>query len=206
MTEPSDSGTARGPRGPRPGARVPWALAVLSLVLAAGGEAVRAFARFDRAGIETGQLWRLVTGHWVHLGWGHTLLNVAALGAVAVLFTDVMSRRDWLLGTLLAMAAIDAGLYWLEPGVAWYVGMSGVLHGLVLVGATRLAAVQPGLGGAVLAGLAAKLVWEAVGGPSPWTEAVAGGPVIVGAHLYGAAGAGAYLAAAHVRRVSRVSL
>ncbi len=206
MNEVPDANTPGGHRRLGPGPGAPWAFAALCLVLAAGGEAVRAFARFDRAGIEAGQLWRLVTGHWVHLGWGHTLLNVAALGAVAVLFTDVMSRRDWLLGTLLAMAAIDAGLYWLEPGVAWYVGMSGVLHGLVLVGASRLAAVQPGLGGAVLAGLAAKLVWEAVGGPSPWTEAMAGGPVIVGAHLYGAAGAGAYLAAEHVRRISRVSL
>lgn len=201
MNEPSEAARAGRLRGPSlPGGAVPWGVASLCLLLAAGGTPVREAARLERAGIEAGQVWRLVTGHFVHLGWSHTLLNVAALAAVTALFADVMSRRDWLLGALLAIAAIDAGLYWLASGVEWYVGLSGALHGLVLIGAVRLTAVQPGLAGLVLAGLAVKLCWEAFAGPSPWSEAAADGPVVVAAHLYGAAGAAVYAAVVLARR------
>lgn len=183
------------------GTAVPWALGAACLALGAGGERARLAARFERAGLEAGELWRLVTAHCVHLGWMHTFMNVAALGIVAALFGDVMRGRDWIVGTLLAAAAIDAGLYWLEPGVAWYVGLSGVLHGLVAVGGVRLTAVQPVLGAVVLAGLGAKLAYEALGGPSPWSEALIEGPVVAAAHLYGTAGAGVYAAAIGVRRM-----
>lgn len=182
---------------------MPWVLAAACLVLGAGGERARLAARFERTGLEAGELWRLVTAHCVHLGWTHTFMNVAALGMIAALFGDDMRARDWLAGMLLAAAAIDAGLYWLEPGVAWYVGLSGVLHGLVAVGGVRLTVVQPVLGAAVLAGLGAKLAYEALGGPSPWSEALIEGPVVAAAHLYGTAGAGMYAAVIGVRRMRR---
>jgi hypothetical protein len=58
--------------------------------------------------------------------------------------------------------------------------------------------------GAVLAlGVAAKLGFEQIQGPIPFTQASAGGPVIVAAHLYGAiGGALAAIAFGFVRRRS----
>jgi hypothetical protein len=41
----------------------------------------------------------------------------------------------WSIIVLLSMAAVDAGLWLLEPQVAWYVGASGVLHGIWAAGA-----------------------------------------------------------------------
>ncbi len=206
MNDPSDVTGRREFRRAAPGGLVPWALAAACVLLAAGGEPVREMLRFDRAAVGAGEVWRLATAHCVHLGWAHALLNAAALAAVALLFADVLSRRDWLAGSLISAAAIDAGLYWLEPGLDWYVGLSGVLHGLVLIGSLRLLAVQPALGLAVAAGVAVKLGWEALGGPSPWAEVTVEGPVVVEAHRYGVAGAGLYLVAERVRRICFESL
>lgn len=206
MNQDTDVRPLSGLRGLLARALVPGVLAGACLLLAPAGPSLREALRFEREGLQAGQLWRLVTAHWVHLGWTHALLNVTALGVVWALFADVMSRRDWLAAVLLSMAAIDAGLYWLDPGVEWYVGLSGVLHGVVLVGAFRLWSLQPGLAALLLAALAAKLVWEGVGGVSPWAELLVDGPVVVAAHRYGALGAALYPAALIVRRIFGASL
>ena len=48
-------------------------------VLALGGQRLRMLLQYDRAALATGEWWRLVTGHLVHLGWDHLALNVAGL-------------------------------------------------------------------------------------------------------------------------------
>jgi hypothetical protein len=44
------------------------------------------------------------------------------------------------------------------------------------------------IGGMLAAGLVAKLAFEQIQGPVPFTQASVGGAVIVAAHLYGAVG------------------
>ncbi len=172
-------------------------------MLGAGGDAAREWAQYERAALETGQAWRLLTAHLVHLNWGHVGLNVVALVLIALLFEDLLSPLDWLAATVLAALAIDLGLYVWNNDVQWYVGLSGVLHGYVVLGAAALAGERRGIGVTLALGVAGKLVWEQFAGPLPFTEAQAGGPVVVAAHLYGAA-AGALLAAARpfARRVA----
>jgi rhomboid family GlyGly-CTERM serine protease len=89
--------------------------------------------------------------------------------------------------SLAAALSIDLGLYVLEPQVQWYVGLSGVLHGVVACGALLLARRRSTVGVLLAIGLAGKLVFEQVVGPVPFTQASVGGPVITAAHLYGAA-------------------
>ena len=74
------------------------------------------------------------------------------------------------------------------PSLDWYVGLSGVLHGLLvagLIGSIRQRRAESLVLGAVIA---AKLGWEMLVGPMPGSAEAAGGAVIVEAHLYGAAG------------------
>jgi hypothetical protein len=71
------------------------------------------------------------------------------------------------------------------------VGLSGILHGYVVAGALLLAARQSRIGLGLLASVAAKVAWEQYAGPIPFTQASAGGPVVVAAHLYGAVGGAA---------------
>ena len=55
------------------------ALGLASLALAFGGDEARTWARYDGVMIAGGEYWRLITGHLVHLGWGHLWPNLVAL-------------------------------------------------------------------------------------------------------------------------------
>jgi rhomboid family GlyGly-CTERM serine protease len=184
-----------------------WApiLAILAvcLVLAAGGDEWRELGRYQRDAIESGEYWRLVSGHFVHLGLGHLWPNLAALVVIGALFDDVFDHAAWWRASLASAAAIDLGLYWFDPNVLWYVGLSGVLHGFVAAGAVALLAQRQPLGAVLAVGLGAKLAFEQVVGPVPFTAVSVGGPVVVAAHLYGAAGGAFAEAAARVVRRSR---
>jgi rhomboid family GlyGly-CTERM serine protease len=164
------------------------ALLVVCALLAAGGDETRELGRYEREGIANGEYWRLVSGQLVHLGLGHLWPNLAALAIIGVLFDEVFRPNDWWLAAAASAAAIDAGLYVLEPEVLWYVGLSGVLHGFVAAGAVAFLVRRQAIGAVLAAALAAKLVFEQLVGPVPFTAASVGGPVVVAAHLYGACG------------------
>jgi rhomboid family GlyGly-CTERM serine protease len=176
------------------------------LVLAAGGDEFRELGRYQRDAIESGQYWRLVSGHLVHLGLGHLWPNLAALLVIGALFEDVFRNADWWRISAVSAAAIDVGLYLFDPRVLWYVGLSGVLHGFVAAGALALLLRRQPLGAVLAIGLCGKLLFEQFVGPVPFTAESVGGPVVVAAHLYGAAGGLLTEAAAHIirRRGSRV--
>jgi len=181
------------------------ALLAACLLLAAGGDPVRELGRWQRDAFDTGEYWRLVSGHLVHLGFGHLWPNVVALAIIGLLFEDVFRNADWARIGAAAAAAIDLGLYVLDPEVSWYVGLSGVLHGYVAAGALALIMRREKLGVVLAAGVAAKLIFEQVVGPVPFTAASVGGPVVVAAHLYGVVGALLAEGASElVRRRSRV--
>ncbi len=173
-------------------ALIHWApvlvMVALSILLGLGEEQLRQWGRYDRVALDAGEFWRLITGHLVHLSWGHLWLNIAALVMMAVLFDGLMSASDWILASIISAASIDIGLYLLEPDVVWYVGLSGSLHGMMIVGAFGLLRSYPPLGYILLFGVGVKLIWEQLIGPIPFSESTSGGPVLVAAHLYGAAG------------------
>jgi rhomboid family GlyGly-CTERM serine protease len=180
-------------------------LLVVCALLAAGGDELRELGRYERQAIESGEYWRLVSGHLVHLGVGHLWPNLAATAIIGLLFEGVFRSADWLRVGAASAAAIDLGLYALEPQVLWYVGLSGVLHGFVAAGALALLLRRDKLGVVLAIGVAAKLIFEQISGPVPFTAESVGGPVVVAAHLYGVIGG--LLAEATVavaRRRSRV--
>ena len=142
--------------------------------------------RYDRALVLEGESWRLVSGHFVHGSLQHLLLNLAGLVLVTALFAKDYSLRGWLLVIGLSIAAIDVGFVLNEPQLAWYVGYSGVLHGVLAAGA--IAWWQRGpttLALALSAILVGKLGWEQWHGALPLSGDL---PVVVDAHLYGAIG------------------
>ena len=161
------------------------ATVLVLLGIQAGGAAAVAALRYDRAALAAGQWWRLLSGHVIHLGYEHAILDAAGLVLMWALFARDYSARAWILIIGSSLLAVDAGLWLLSSTVQWYVGSSGVLHGVLAAGTcAHLRRREPDRW--VLAGLLlAKLVYEQSRGALPLT---AGGSVIVDAHLYGAAG------------------
>ncbi len=184
-------------------AAAPSIITVLTLFGAIAGDAGRQALRFDRAGLAAGEFWRLLSAHLVHLGYTHTLLNLAGLAAIVLLIRGIgIAWHWWLVVGGCAALAIDAGLYWLQPGLHWYVGLSGVLHGYWAAAAIVLARAGERISGAVVAVLlAAKLAAEFRFGPGALSVALSGGPVVSEAHWYGMLGgaAGGLLALAWIR-------
>lgn len=163
-------------------------LAVLCLLaaLALGGEPVLLALRFDRDAVAAGEAWRLLSAHFVHLGAQHVLADGAGLVLLWALFARSLAPRDWAWVLAASLAAIDAGLWWLTPGIAWYAGISGLLHGAWAAGAAAGTARREPLAVVLLLVLVAKLAREDLQGTSLVTS---GFPVVTTAHLHGAAGA-----------------
>jgi rhomboid family GlyGly-CTERM serine protease len=104
------------------------------------------------------------------------------------LFARDYLARQWLAIVLAAALAIDAGLWLFDSTVQWYVGSSGVLHGILAAG--TLAALRRGQpeGWLLALILAGKLLYEHFAGALPFSGS---GPVIVTAHVFGVLGGAA---------------
>jgi rhomboid family GlyGly-CTERM serine protease len=144
--------------------------------------------RFNRGLVEQGRVWLLFSGHIVHLNWSHWLLNMAGLAIVAFFFSTHASLKQWLVVILVSACVISAGLLWWMPEIHYYVGLSGVLHGLFLYGALREIRFYPASGCVLTTVLLAKLCWEFFNGALPGSQEMAGGRVLTEAHLLGAIG------------------
>lgn len=155
----------------------PGALALTCLLAAAGGEAARLALRWQ-ADLLVHEPWRLLTGHLVHLDGGHLALNVAGLAVAWALVGNGWRPREWTLIALFCAVAIGGGLAAVS-GLEWYVGLSGVLHGLLAAGAIGLWRTWRVGSLMLFAFLAGKGLWEAFVGP------VSAGEVIVEAHWIG---------------------
>ena len=172
--------------------QLPAVLVAVSGIFELFGDTGRALLQFDRVAILNLEIWRLLTGHLAHLGPSHWLLNTFGLILVWLLVGVQFTGRQWLIVTIISIAGVDAGLWFFDPQLVWYVGMSGFLHGILAAGVVKGFQTVPRE--ALMVGVAVliKIVYEQLIGPLPGSEQSAGGSVVVDAHLYGAlAGLGA---------------
>lgn len=168
--------------------RYGWALlavCALLVLITLSGETGRAWLRYDRAALGCGEPWRLVTAHLVHLDLHHALLNCLGLLLMWALFARDYTPRQWLIIVLGSIGVIDAGLALWDSTLRWYVGSSGALHGVMAAGTLAHLRRRERDGWLLAAFLAGKLLWEQAFGALPLSGS---DPVVVDAHLFGAAG------------------
>lgn len=108
-------------------------LFVVVILLALSEAVTSPWLEFDRMAIADGQWWRLLSAHIVHLSITHALGNSGGLLVLAWLLRNDVS--DLRLGLLFLWCAlvVGGGLYWFAPDLQRYAGLSGVLHGVLLV-------------------------------------------------------------------------
>ena len=167
---------------------LPAAIVIAATVILLLGEDAALRLRYDRAAIGGGEILRLISGHAVHLEFAHYLLNVAGLLVVWYLVGDAFSTRAWAIIIVTSILTMDAGFWFLMPTLAWYVGLSGLLHGLLAAGISGIWRTRRFEALVIAVLILGKLVYESLIGPLPGSESVAGGDVVTAAHLLGAIG------------------
>lgn len=112
--------------------QIPWvflAVAAATLIIGVGGW--REVLLYDRSAVADGQWWRLWTGHLVHFGWPHFVADVGLfviLGWLLEPKQPVLARLSlvWL------PAAISLAIFFFDPGMERYGGLSAFNLGLLL--------------------------------------------------------------------------
>lgn len=170
--------------------RAPLVLAVVLVAVQWSGAVVGTALPYDRAAILVGgEYGRLVTGHLYHHDVAHLTWNLAGLALVAWLFVRDYTTGQWCAILAVSTVAVDLGFLVLQPRLEWYVGFSGVLHGLMAAGLVRWWwRYRDPVTLLVSAAFVLKLGWEHLYGALPFTAATLTIPVIHAAHTYGAVG------------------
>lgn len=137
--------------------------------------------------VSTGEIWRLITASLVHFGWAHTLMNVVALVLCVLAFFAEYSLKKFSLLLLWCCAGVGLGIYFFNPEYTPYAGLSGAIHGLIVVGLLQTRAYPLWIRAAALALVTAKLVQEnSVGYEATDLQQLIPAAVAAESHLYGA--------------------
>lgn len=169
-----------------------WTVLALLLAIAALQAlpaSVRALLRYDPQAVAAGQWWRLLSAHAIHLSPMHAALNACGLALCWALADPAWTLRRLVVRMALLGIFIALLLWAFSPRTRDYVGLSGVLYGLivwillpaVLVRRERLAAL-------VLAMVLARLAWQSWAGPDAREEQLIGGYIVTQAHWFGVLG------------------
>lgn len=158
-------------------------LGLSALTLLSGMEA--SFA-YRREAVLDGEWLRLLSASFAHLTPGHALLNMSA-AVLLWLYAGDMPARLWWFGIPLCSLGVGLGLLVFHPEISWYVGMSGMLHGMVPpIVVFRVLRHRDRLAVLLGAGLLLKTAAEQFWGADLGAAVLAGGEVVVAAHLWGA--------------------
>lgn len=144
--------------------------------------------RFDRFLFDQQPI--LALSHaFVHLNAQHLMLNISGLVFIYLIFPSAFKSLLWIIALAASAVASAYGIFYYSPETEWLVGLSGALHGLFVYAALRSRASI-----AWLVAIIIKLVIEQMPSLMPtnnltqMTEQFISNPVIVDAHLWGAAG------------------
>jgi rhomboid family GlyGly-CTERM serine protease len=108
--------------------RIPFiTLAIVAgALLVASAPALQPFLIYDRDQIFTGELWRMFTGHWVHLSTRHLILDVCSLAILGWIletrnqsaFRNFILIAPWLISAISLLFARDMQRYYGLSGLA----------------------------------------------------------------------------------------
>lgn len=147
---------------------------------------ITSILNYQRDLISQGELWRLLSGNLLHTNFNHLLLNLAAVILLWALHGRFYQQSRYLqLVTAIALIS-NISLFYFSPHMQQYVGLSGVLHGLLLWGACQDIRYKDKTGYLLLLALTAKIIYEQIFGASPNMAVLINANVAIDAHLWGA--------------------
>lgn len=114
--------------------RIPVFITLFAVVLALGGDAFSQMLRYEFSLRETGEVWRVLTAHFIHLDWIHLFLNLSGLWVIWWIVGPSLKEYQWAMVIVILSVAVSMGLILWSPSIMWYVGMSGILYGMLITG------------------------------------------------------------------------
>lgn len=91
---------------------------------------------FERQKIVDGEVWRIITGNWVHTNIPHLIMNIIGLWLLWMLFNETLTPFMLYLSLFITNLSIGLALLQFNPELFWYAGLSGSLYGLYITGAS----------------------------------------------------------------------
>jgi len=167
-------------------------IALLSILVFAGeyffGGSITQALVYQRELITQGEVWRLFSGHLLHTNGFHLLLNLAALIMLWVLHGCFYSIKNYSVLFLFCSISTSLGLFFGNPSLIEYVGLSGVLHGIFVFGAIMDILSKDKTGYLLFIGVWLKITHEQIYGASSDVSDLIEANVAIDAHLWGAVG------------------
>ncbi len=87
---------------------------------------------YDRYAISSGQVWRLLCGHFVHCDLPHLGWNIAAFALLGTLLEQQMGKNI-IRVILTSCLGVSAWLWFAKSDLLLYCGLSGMLNGMLAV-------------------------------------------------------------------------
>jgi rhomboid family GlyGly-CTERM serine protease len=165
---------------------VPLFLIFTSLFVSLLSDDATLLFRYERTEILNFEFWRLFTAHIVHSGYEHLFLNLLALIIIWLIIYRFANTSEWWLTLLVSNLGISLSFLFFMSNLEWYVGLSGVLHSLVVFGS--ISAILQGRKEfyLLLVFILLKLVFEQFFGSVSKDFVSIESSVVLNAHLYGA--------------------
>lgn len=137
--------------------------------------------------VSSGEYWRLLTANLVHFGWAHTLMNIAAFLLCSLAFFSDVTRKKYSFLMLWCCMGVGIGVFLFSPEYSPYAGLSGAIHGLIVVGLVQTRAYPLWIKAGGLALLAGKLIQENLPGYTATDlQELIPAAIAVESHVYGA--------------------
>lgn len=171
---------------------LPISFTVITLLIMVLEPTSSEWLRYQSNEVSSGQLWRLMTANLCHSNWNHWLLNITGLWLMDLFLQPVLSKTQRT-SLLLFCCLVNVVLMHLTMNLAWYVGLSGALHGYLVGGALLSWSSSKRLNAAILVVIGGKLFVELFWQINQATEQLIGANVVEEAHSYGAVSALIYV-------------
>jgi rhomboid family GlyGly-CTERM serine protease len=163
----------------------PLLIVLVSIILAITEPMSSNLLAYERTQLDNFQWWRFITGHFLHTNITHLLLNTVGLALLWALHGHYYQTLGYVMQFLTLCLGTAIGLYIFAPQMQWYVGLSGVLHGLFVIGAYYDIQNKFKTGWLMLMGVWLKVIHEQIFGASAAVASLIDANVAVDAHLFG---------------------
>ncbi|SQD76868.1 rhombosortase [Moritella yayanosii] len=140
---------------------------------------------YNRESIINGEYWRLISGNFNHTNIYHLLLNLGALAVIGGLHYRYYNSAAYTGLILLLSIGVGVGILWLSPSTHLYVGLSGILHGIIIVGAVIDVTKKYYSGYVLMIGTIIKVINEQLFNSPVEISQLIEARVLTEAHLYG---------------------